>query len=642
MLADRARSVLIVEDERIVAKDLQQTLAGMGYDPFAIASSAEEAVARASERCPDVVLMDIRIKGRRDGVETAEILRQRFRVPVVYLTALADDGTIDRAKKTEPYGYLLKPVNSAALRSAIELSLYKHEMEKRLRERERWFSTTLRSVADAVITVDLAGNVSFMNPVAEQLTGVKLRDALGRPARAIVRLDPTQSSPLDQALEQGKTTQLQESELENGTGTNRIISDSAAPVVDEGQLLGAVMVFRDVTEQKLLQKKLELSDRLASLGTMAAGVAHELNNPLAVVVANAWLVGEEMTRLLSELREGHVPSTETMHRLEEAVVAQSELQASASRAGRIVSDLKTFIRPAPQTQGEADVGRSIVWAIEATSHELRHRARIVTEAGDVPPVAIDEMKLGQLLVNLLLNAAHAISPGNVDANTVSVTARPAADGGVVIEVRDTGCGMAPEVLKRVFEPFFTTKPVGTGTGLGLSICHGIVASAGGDLRVESRVGEGSVFRVVLPVVRKETWAAPSAAVEPATDRCGRLLVIDDEETVLRAIRRILKQHDVVGTERAREALGLLEGGKSFDIIFSDLMMPDMTGMAFYEELLRTRPEDAARVVFLTGGAITAEIADFLATVPNLRLEKPFGVVALRATVQQILSARPQA
>src|SRR5213592_1163235 len=527
MEADRTRSVMVVEDERIVAKDLQQALAGMGYDAFAIAASAEEALARASERCPDVVLMDIRIKGGRDGVETAEILRQRFHVPVVYLTAHADDGTIDRAKKTEPYGYLLKPVKPAELRSAIELSLYKHEMEKRLRERERWFSTTLRSVADAVITVDLAGNVSFMNPVAEQLTGVKLREALGRPARAIVRLDPKQSSPLDQALEQGKTTYIQEAELENGTGANRIISDSAAPVVDEGQLLGAVMVFRDVTEQKLLQKKLELSDRLASLGTMAAGVAHELNNPLAVVVANAWLVGEEMTRLLSELREGHVPSTETMRRLEEAVAAQSELQASAGRVGRIVSDLKTFIRPAQRSAGEADVGRSIAWALEATSHELRHRARIVTEAGEVPPVAIDEMKLGQVLVNLLLNAAHAVSPGNVDANTVSVTARPATDGSVVIEVRDTGCGMAPEVLKRVFEPFFTTKPVGMGTGLGLSICHGIVASAGGDLRVESRVGEGSLFRVVLPVVRKETRAAPPAAVDPATERCGRLLVIDD-------------------------------------------------------------------------------------------------------------------
>src|SRR5947199_3342458 len=213
-----------------------------------------------------------------------------------------------------------------------------YEWDKRLREWEWWFSTTLLSIADAVITVDLAGNVSFMNPVAEQLTGVKLQDALGRPARAIMRLDPNHSSPLDEALEQGKTTHIQEFELENDTEANRIISDSAAPVVDEGQLLGAVMVFRDVTEQKLLQKKLELSDRLASLGTMAAGVAHELNNPLAVVVANAWLVGEEMTRLLSELREGRVPSTETMRRLEEAGVAQSELQASASRAGRIVSD----------------------------------------------------------------------------------------------------------------------------------------------------------------------------------------------------------------------------------------------------------------------------------------------------------------
>ncbi|PYP67103.1 MAG: hypothetical protein DMD36_16020, partial [Gemmatimonadetes bacterium] len=529
MLADRARSVLIVEDERIVAKDLQQTLAGMGYDPFAIASSAEEAVARASERCPDVVLMDIRIKGRRDGVETAEILRQRFRVPVVYLTALADDGTIDRAKKTEPYGYLLKPVNSAALRSAIELSLYKHEMEKRLRERERWFSTTLRSVADAVITVDLAGNVSFMNPVAEQLTGVKLQDALGRPARAIMRLDPNHSSPLDEALEQGKTTHMQESEVENGTGANRVMSDSAAPVVDEGQLLGAVMVLRDVTEQKLLQKKLELSDRLASLGTMAAGVAHELNNPLAVVVANAWLVGEEMTRALAELREGHVPRAETLHRLEEAVAAQSELQASASRVGRIVADLKTFIRPAQQPAGVADVARSIAWAVRATSHELQHRARVVTEAGKVPPVALDETKLGQVLVNLLLNAAHAIAPGALDTNTVSVTARPAAEGRVVIEVRDTGCGMAPEVLKRVFEPFFTTKPVGMGTGLGLAICHGIVASAGGDLQVESHVGEGSVVRVVVPVVKTAPRAAP-AAVEPATDRRGRILVIDDEDT----------------------------------------------------------------------------------------------------------------
>ena len=500
----------------------------------------------------------------------------------------------------------------------------------------QWFSTTLHSVADAVITVDLAGNVSFMNPVAERLTGVKLQDALGRPARSIVWLDPTQPSPLDQALEERKTTHIQEFQLTNGAGVNRVMSDSTAPVIDEGQLLGAVMVFRDVTEQRLLQKKLELADRLASLGTMAAGVAHELNNPLAVIVANAELVGEEMTRLLSALRQGHMPGTEMLQRLGEAVEAQAEIQAAATAVGGIVADLKTFIRPAQQATGEADVSRAIAWAIRATSHEFQDRARIVIEAGAVPPVAIDEAKLGQVLVNLLLNAAHALPPGNVDANTVAVTARP-GPAEVVIEVRDSGAGMAPEVLKRVFEPFFTTKSVGAGIGLGLSICHGLVVSAGGDIQVESRVGEGSVFRVVLPVARKGSRAAPPLAVEPATERRGRILVIDDQATVLRTIRRVLKQHDVVCTESAREALALLERSKSFDIIFSDLMMPDMTGMAFYEELLRTRPEDAARVVFLTGGALTVEVGAFLVTVSNLRLEKPFGVEVLRAMVQRLLS-----
>src|SRR5688572_4401634 len=146
-------AILVVEDERIVAKDLQQTLIALGYDAFAIASSAEQALARATERCPDLVLMDIRIQGKRDGVETAALLRERFSVPVVYLTAHADDTTMERARQTEPHAYLLKPVKSAELRSAIEVALHRHQLEQRLRERERWFSTTLQSIADAVITV---------------------------------------------------------------------------------------------------------------------------------------------------------------------------------------------------------------------------------------------------------------------------------------------------------------------------------------------------------------------------------------------------------------------------------------------------------------------------------------------------------
>jgi CheY-like chemotaxis protein len=189
MTPARARtSVLIVEDEGIIAENLRELLIGLEYDAFAIAASSEEAVAKASERCPDVVLMDIRIKGKVDGIGTAQLLNEYFDVPIIYLTAHADAATIDRAKRTGPYGYLLKPVRAPDLRSAIEIARYKHAMERQLRVRERWFSTSMRSIADAVITVDLAGKITFMNPTAESLLALNFPEEQGRPAHEVVRL----------------------------------------------------------------------------------------------------------------------------------------------------------------------------------------------------------------------------------------------------------------------------------------------------------------------------------------------------------------------------------------------------------------------------------------------------------------------
>lgn len=643
MIAEKQHSILIVEDERIVAKDLQQTLAGMGYDAFAIASSAQEACERAAEKCPDVVLMDIRIKGQRDGIEAAAILRERFGVPIVYLTAHADDNNIDRAKRTEPYGYLVKPVKSGELRSAIEVSLFKHEMEKRLRERERWYSTTLHSIADAVITVDLAGNVTYMNPAAEVLTGTRVDDGVGRPARDVVRLLDKEArvqsdTPLDRALRERQSITLGEAPLLAGGTTTRIIGDSAAPVTDEGELVGAVMVFRDITEQKLLQKQFELADRLSSLGTMAAGVAHEVNNPLAVVVANASFVREELGRLREEFRaRGDRDTDASITRLEEAVQAQTEIESAARRIARIVADLKTFSRPSEPT-GDADVGRVVEWAVRTTAHEFRHRARVTTNVAEPLIAGADETRLGQVLVNLLLNAAHAISPGNVEANEVSIVAhRSGSDNGhIVVEVSDTGCGIPDDVLPHIFEPFFTTKSDGLSAGLGLSICHGIVHSLGGEIQVESTVGMGSRFRVILP--SGSAQPAATAASAPRREKLrGRILVIDDEKMVLRAIQRILRDHEVVGTESAREALAFIERGESFDLILSDVMMPMMTGIEFYETLLEVNPDLARRVVFISGGAITATIEDFLRSVPNPRIDKPFEVANLLETVQQLLA-----
>lgn len=637
-------SILIVEDEAIIAQNIQELLFSLDYDAFAIAPSSHEALARASERCPDVVLMDIRIKGELDGIATAALLRERFDVPIIYLTAHADAATIERATKTEPYGYLVKPIKPPDLRSAIEVAHYRHAMESRARARERWFTTTMRSIADAVITVDLGGRITFMNPAAELLVGMPSKEAVGRTTLEVMRLlDPESlykhETPLDRVLREKQAVRVPEAVLLGGSGSpDKVIADSAAPVIDGDELLGAVMVLRDVTEHKLLQRQLEMADRLASLGTMAAGVAHEINNPLSVVMSN----GEFVLEHLEGAASSHRPEASAEERASlaaEAVKAQRELLSAVSRIARIVSDLKAFSRQEPEVSSSIDVRDAIEWAIRSTAHEFRHRARLTTDLKKVPRVAADETRLGQILVNLLINAAQAIAPGKLEENTVSIATRTDEHGRVVIDVTDTGSGIEPEVLGRIFEPFFTTKASGVGTGLGLSICHGIAASMGGSLDVESRVGEGTAFHLTLPAGdNQEPSLSPPAQPAPVTRR-GRILLIDDEDMVLNAIARILNDHEMVCTQQAGEALARLESDDRFDIIFCDLMMPKMTGIDFYEALLRIRPELAPRVVFLSGGAVTAKAARFLETVPNQRIEKPFQVQELRGWVQQILARK---
>lgn len=493
-----APSVLIVEDENIFAMDLQLTLRELGYDAWAIASNAEEALARARERTPDLVLMDIRIRGSRDGVATAEAMLRERDVPIVFLTAHADDGTVERVSKTGPFGYLLKPASAAELRSCIEVALMRHSLEKKLRTRERWFSTTLKSIADAVLAVDPQGKVTFMNPAAEALTGVPLADAVGRPANEVLALEnlPPELSepPLAIALKEMRSVKLVDASLTNAsTGARRLISDSAAPVVDAQETLGAVMIFQDVTDRRALERKLELNGRLASLGTMAAGVAHEVNNPLAVVVSNAEF-------LLAEYARQRSPGA-TRAGLDEVALSLSDLQSAAQRIRAIITDLRTFSRPPDPKDASVDVSRAIQWAVRSTALHTREHALVTTRLATLPPVVGDETRLGQVLVNLIINSAQAIAPGAASKHRIELSTH--LDGGRVrIDVSDTGSGISPEHLKHIFDPFFTTKPIGVGTGLGLSISHGIVESLGGEISVKSELGKGTTVSVWLPVHSK--------------------------------------------------------------------------------------------------------------------------------------------
>jgi CheY-like chemotaxis protein len=282
------------------------------------------------------------------------------------------------------------------------------------------------------------------------------------------------------------------------------------------------------------------------------------------------------------------------------------------------------------------VGAELESALRLAGNEIRHRARLDLRIGPTPRVASGDHELGQVFLNLLLNAAQAIPDGGGSGQVISVEAGTDPAGWARVEVRDTGAGIPPQILPRIFEPFFTTKRQGVGTGLGLAIAHGIVQAAGGRIEVESQVGRGSLFRVLLPPAPAPAAArqteAGAARVEPAAGR-PRVLVVDDDPLVARSIVRGLgPSHDVTTTTTATDALERLERGDAFDVLLCDLMMPGMTGMELHERVAARDPALAARFVFVTGGAFTSKAREFLDRSTNPCVEKPFDLSQLRAVV----------
>ncbi len=279
--------VLVVEDESVVSKDIQESLKGLGYSVCGTASAGEEAIRKVELLQPDLVLMDIVLRGDIDGVEAAETIRSRFRIPVIYLTAYSDEHTLNRAKVTEPSGYILKPFDERELHTTIEVAMYRHAMQKKLKESERWFATTLRSIGDAVIATNTEGNITFMNPVAELLTGWKHAEALGRDLGDVFSVRDQDGcilikNPVARVLEEGVVVDLRNNLLIGKEGAKLIVDDSAAPIVDDdsGKVVGAVLVFRDVTERRNADdKRAKLNSLLMAVRNMNESLLRVKSEP---------------------------------------------------------------------------------------------------------------------------------------------------------------------------------------------------------------------------------------------------------------------------------------------------------------------------------------------------------------------------
>jgi two-component system NtrC family sensor kinase len=376
-----------------------------------------------------------------------------------------------------------------------------------------------------------------------------------------------------------------------------------------------------------IEKERRHAQKLEALGRLAAGVGHEINNPLTFISGNLAFCREELDRLaLARPDVSFAPMSDAI----------DDAACGAERIRRIVGEIKQFSRTSEAALGPVDVRASVRAAHRLVDSMVRHRASFIERFDALPNVIGEQSQLEQVLVNLLMNAAHALPIESAATNEIVVAAR-ICDGEVILEVQDNGVGIAEENLERVFDPFFTTREVGEGSGLGLSISRGIVERFGGRIEIESQVGRGTVVRTRLRRAVTQPPPAPApragAAEETAPEiPVGRLLLIDDEPLVLHVMQRMLRSFEVCAMTDGAEAVKRYQAG-DFDLVLCDLMMPGFSGMDVHGALAKLGPEHVQRMVFVTGGAYTTEGAAFLATVTNPHLDKPFNSEQLRRLVE---------
>ena len=478
----------------------------------------------------------------------------------------------------------------------------------------------LASLPDAVVELDAQGNVLFANQAASTLLP-ELRVGSGWLLGVPNDVHGVAQKAFASAL-RGMPVSF-ESARHADPAQASFIEHRLAPLRCDGSTIGVSLVARDVTAEKHAQAQRLVRDRLSSLGTLAATVSHEINNPLAVL-----LMGLDLIKRDLDDRRSNRSAADFRAELD-------DMREAANRTRQVVNDLRVFSRPDDDKPGRCDVRAVLAAVVRLVRTEIRQRARLVEQHAEVPQVEATEGKLGQIFLQLMLNAAQAIAEGDADENEVRIETSLDPKGRVVVSIADSGVGIARELQPRVFDPFFTTK-TGSSAGVGLALCAQLVASLNGTITYESEPGKGSVFRVTLPAASRGSAPHASAPSLQRPPRRSRVLVVDDESMVVSVVARFLgDDHDIVPALSARQALDLIGRGPPFDVILCDLMMPHMTGMELHARLSRTNPEQAKRMVFMTAGAFTPRARAFLESVINPRLEKPFDPLVLRVLIERL-------
>lgn len=474
------------------------------------------------------------------------------------------------------------------------------QAEAKLENSRKFNEHLLTTIPFPMDIVDFNGNILFASSRMIESLG---RNPTGETSRSVNKDDNKHTNDKIHILES------------SGAHRGKTFEVSQTEIIYEGKQ-AILEIFHDITDRKRIDAQLVQSDRMASMGMLAAGVAHEINNPLAYTLLNL----ENLDEILNKIEQNN--------NTKEAKEYLASSINGIDKVSKIVKNLSTFSRTKNSDIDIINVNESIEVALSMAFNEIKYKTKIAKDFTIDSYILANEGKLAQVFLNIILNASYSINSGDVQDNLISIKTWQ-NNNEIFISIQDTGCGISEENQKTIFNPFFTTKPTGLGTGLGLSITEGIIHSFGGSIDVQSKLNMGSTFTMHFPKAQITEIEKPKNREFDTTKKItGRVLIVDDDEDIRKGIGDLLEDCEVTLAESGIVAKDILNKNFNFDYIICDVMMPDVSGIDLYEWLLSQNKELANKVIFITGGAFTANAAEFIKAHENRKLDKPFKLSTL--------------
>ncbi|GAB1484074.1 hypothetical protein MASR2M78_28910 [Treponema sp.] len=610
--------IAICEDEHIVALDIKRHLERFGYQILGTYASGEAIIELCTREKPDLILMDIQLQGEIDGVEAARSIYDTYAIPVILLTAFADDATIARAKDSRPFGYIIKPFEERELKTAIEIALYRHAMDLKLRSSEERYRGLFEEAPSANFTASEDGRITDCNSAFVSL--LAFTDEVAACSSSLIDrfIDQIEGRTVFERILSDSPLSVEEWSLTRVDGRSiQVLATLGKALSEDGSLRELRGYLVDVTDRHELETQLRQAQKMEAIGRLAGGVAHDFNNIITAIMGYCNLLAEDIgddTTMMEEL-EG--------------------IQSAARRAVNLTRQLLSFSRKQTVETQIIDANRALV-DLEKMARRLVPETINLKFFQDAKKalISMDAGQFEQVLINLIVNAKDAIRETPSGGSIVVETWNVHSDGSgknhglgvgdwLGISVRDNGEGIAKQNLQRIFEPFFTTKGTNEGTGLGLSTVYAIINRSGGHVAVESDLGKGTNFFIYFPLAAGQTVPSLAPLLEPLGQvRTGTLLLAEDDDYLRGLLSRILTKagYRVLEASNPGEAILIAEREQDFMLI-TDVVMPRMNGYELAERLSASVAK--LRVLFMSGYHDKREVSTSPLYEKSTFLSKPF-------------------